>query len=381
MKWINMAEDYYKLLGISKDASADEIKKAYRKLAVKYHPDKNPGDKEAEEKFKEISHAYEILSNPEKRQQYDQFGENAFQYGGAGAGGFNGFHDPFDIFQDVFGGSFGDVFEGMFGFGGGGGRNRVSRGRDLEYSLKLDFLEAVKGAEKKIKVRKYDTCSDCKGTGAKAGTGKTTCGTCGGRGQVSQSSGFFSIARTCNSCGGSGEIIKDPCMTCTGTGRKEVTKKITITIPAGVDNGTRLRIPGEGEAGKNGGPYGDMYVYISARDHEYFTRRDYDLLYVAPVSFTQLVFGDEIKVPGIEEDLSMTVPAGTQTGQVFRLKGKGITRLGGRSKGDQLVKVEVVIPTNLNAEQKKILKEYEKSTGKKAPKDSKIFSKIKRAFK
>lgn len=376
-----MAEDYYKLLGISRDASTDEIKKAYRKLAVKYHPDKNPGNKEAEEKFKEISHAYEVLSNPEKRQRYDQFGESAFQYGGAGSGGFSGFHDPFDIFQDVFGGNFGDIFDGMFGFGGGRTRG-PARGRDLEYSLKLDFMEAVKGTEKKIRVRKYDTCSVCNGTGAKEGTGKTTCTTCGGRGQVSQSSGFFSISRTCPACGGQGEVIKNPCSACLGTGRKEVTKKITVTIPRGVDTGTRLRIPSEGEAGKNNGPHGDMYVYISVQDHEFFTRRDYDVLYVAPVSFTQLVFGDEIKVPGIDGDLKMTIPAGTQTGQIFRLKGKGITRLGGGSKGDQLVKVEVVIPTSLNSEQKKVLKEFEKTTGDKAIKtNGKIFDKIKRAFK
>jgi len=376
-----MPNDYYELLGIAKGASEDEIKKAYRKLAVKYHPDKNPGDKAAEEKFKEVSHAYETLSSPEKRKKYDQFGENAFQYSETGGAGFGGFHDPFDIFQDFFGGNFGDVFENMSGFGGRG-RNRPHRGHDLEYSLKLDFIEAVKGVEKKIKIRKYDLCSACDGIGAKKGTGKTTCSVCGGKGQVTQSSGFFSIARTCNSCGGAGEMIKDPCTECGGMGRKEVSKKLTITVPAGVDTGTRLRIPNEGEAGIYGGPYGDMYISMSVKEHNIFTRRGYDLLYVALVSFTQLVFGDEIKIPGIEEDLNMTVPAGTQTGQVFRLRGKGIKRLRGRGKGDQLVKVEVVVPTDLNARQKAILKEFEKSTGKEPIKNNKkFFNKIKRVFK
>ncbi|MFH1411551.1 MAG: molecular chaperone DnaJ [Candidatus Omnitrophota bacterium] len=375
-----MAKDYYELLGISRDETEEDIKKAYRKLAVKYHPDKNPGNKEAEEKFKEISHAYEVLSNPEKRKRYDQFGENAFQYGGSG-GGFGGFHDPFDIFQDVFGGNFGDVFESMFGFGGGS-RSRSTQGRDLEYSLHLDFLEAVKGIEKTIKIRKYGTCSACEGTGAKTGTGKSTCSVCEGRGQVSQSSGFFSIARTCGTCGGTGSIIKDPCVSCSGAGRKEITKKLTITVPPGVDNGTRLRISSEGEAGMNGGSFGDMYISITVKEHDYFTRRGYDILYLAPMSFTQMVFGEEIKVPGIEEDISLTISPGTQTGQVFRLRGKGIKKLGARGRGDQLVKVEVVIPADLNAGQKKLLREYEKSVGKKASvEDGRFFSKLKKVFK
>jgi molecular chaperone DnaJ len=221
--------DYYELLGVGRDASSEAIKKAYRKLAVKYHPDKNPGNKEAEEKFKEISHAYEILSDPEKRRQYDQFGESAFQYGAGRPGGFGGFHDPFDIFREVFGGGFGDAFEGMFGFGGSR-RKGPQRGRDLEYGIELDFLEAARGTTKQIKVRKLETCPQCSGTGAKPGTGKVACSQCGGSGQVSQSGGFFSISRTCDVCRGTGEVIKEPCSKCSGTGRTETVKKINVTV-------------------------------------------------------------------------------------------------------------------------------------------------------
>ncbi|MFQ5951907.1 MAG: molecular chaperone DnaJ [Candidatus Omnitrophota bacterium] len=370
--------DYYEILGVSRNASAEEIKKAYRKLAVKYHPDKNPENKEAEEKFKEISHAYEILSDPAKKSQYDQFGEAAFQYG-TGARGF-GFHDPFDIFAEVFGGSFGDIFEDFFGFGTrkrGGPR----KGRSLEYTLKIDFVEAAKGTPKKIKVRKLQTCSDCSGTGAKSGTEKITCSQCGGRGQISQSSGFFSISRTCDACRGTGEVIKEPCPACNGSGRVETVKSISVDVPPGVDTGTRLRLLGEGEAGTRGGPSGDLYVDITVKEHDFFTRRGYDLLYLFPVSYAQLVFGDDIEVPGIEENVPLSIPAGTQSGHVFRLKGKGIRRLDGRGKGDQLVKVQVEIPKGLNAHQKKLLREFEASLGKKAKGKESLTDKVKRMFK
>jgi len=372
--------DYYKLLGVNREASDDEIKKAYRKLAVKYHPDKNPGNSEAEEKFKEISHAYEILSDPQKRTQYDQFGESAFQYG-TGGGGF-GFHDPFDIFKEVFGGGgFGNIFEEMFGFGGGGGRSGARRGRDLEYNLKLDFMEAVKGTTEQIKVRRHEQCSTCDGSGAKPGTGEVTCSKCGGSGQVSQSSGFFSIARTCDACRGAGKIIKDPCVDCSGTGKKEYIRKIDVDVPAGVDTGVRLRLSGEGETGLRGGPSGDLYVTLSVKEHKFFNRNEYDLLCVFHVSFTQLVFGDEVKVPGIEGEEDLSIPAGTQSGKIFQLRGKGVRRLDGRGNGDHLVKVQVDTPTDLNSHQKKLLRDFETSLGGKPAAGAKGFvDKVKEIF-
>ncbi|MBL7072455.1 MAG: molecular chaperone DnaJ [Candidatus Omnitrophica bacterium] len=372
-----MSKDYYELLGVSRSASADEMKKAYRKLAVKYHPDKNPGNKEAEEKFKEISHAYEALSDPDKRRQYDQFGEAAFQYGAGGGG----FHDPSDIFREVFGGAFGNIFEGIFGFGGTSSAGGARRGRDLEYRIKIDFFEAVTGVSKQIKVRKYDTCSHCSGTGAKPGTSKVTCATCGGSGEVRQSGGFFSIARTCSACGGAGEAIKEPCLECGGTGRKEVTKKITATIPKGVDSGIKLRLSGEGESGLNGAPPGDLYISIQVKPHKFFSRRGIDVGCEISVSFAQLTLGDDITVPGLYGDVAVSIPAGTRSGYVFRLRGKGIQRLDSSSKGDQHVKVKVNIPKKLNARQKKILKEFEESLGKKpAPGEKGFVDKMKGMF-
>ncbi|MFA6635490.1 MAG: molecular chaperone DnaJ [Candidatus Omnitrophota bacterium] len=370
--------DYYELLGVGRDVSGDDLKKAYRKLALKYHPDKNPGSKEAEDKFKELSHAYEILSDPEKRSRYDRFGEAGFQHGGSG--GFD-FHDPGDIFREVFGGgfggAFGGIFDSMFGSGQSGTRG-PRKGRDLEYSLTLTFLEAVKGITKEIKIRKYDICSSCKGSGARPGTGKARCSRCGGTGQISRSAGFFSIATTCDTCGGAGEVIKSPCSDCSGSGRVQVSRKITVTVPPGVDTGVRLRISKEGEPGYNGGPFGDLYVSLRVLEHKSFSRRDYDLLYAADVSFAQLALGDEINVPGIEGEVGFTIPPGTASGRVFRIKGKGIKRLDGRGTGDQLVKVNVIIPEKLSSRQKELLMEFDESfVGKNTKKKKTIMNKVK----
>jgi molecular chaperone DnaJ len=369
--------DYYEILGVERGISADELKKAYRKLALKYHPDKNPGNKEAEDKFKELSHAYEVLSDPEKRSRYDRFGEAAFQ--GGGSGGF-GFHDPSEIFREVFGGAFGGMFDGMFGFGSSN-PNGPARGANLEYSLTIDFMDAVKGVTKELKIRKHDVCGTCKGSGAQPGTGKTTCLRCGGTGHMARSAGFFSVTTTCDRCGGAGEIIKEPCSECSGHGRVPVSRKITVTVPPGVNTGVRLRVSREGEPGVNGGPCGDLYVAIKVREHKFFSRRDYDLLYAADVSFAQLVLGADIDVPGIEGEVKLTIPPGTSSGKIFRLKGKGIKRLDGRGMGDQLVKVNVVIPEGLSLRQKELLKEFDKSfDGKSAVRKKNIVSKVKEMF-
>ena len=366
-----MTTNYYDLLGVSRDASPEEIKKAYRKLAVKCHPDKNPGDSGAEEKFKEISHAYEVLGDPEKRNKYDRFGESAFQYG---SGGFGGFHDPFDLFRTVFGeNGFGSIF-GDLGdlFGSGmGGRRGSRRGRDLQYKIRLDFFEAVKGVEKQIKVRKNDDCSKCGGTGSKPGSEKVTCHQCGGSGHVTVTALFGYQRSICSACEGTGKVIKDHCPACGGSGRQEVTKKITVKVPPGVDRGLRLRVSGEGEPGTNGGPHGDLLVLIDVREHSFFSRREADLLCVIPVSFSQLVLGDTIEVPGIDDPVTLTIPPGTESGQVFSLKGKGIKRIDGRGRGDQLIKARVEVPSKLNAQQKKLLEEFEASLGEERGKTEK----------
>jgi len=369
--------DYYAILGVDREVSGDELKKAYRKMALKYHPDKNPGSKEAEDKFKELSHAYEVLSDPAKRSRYDRFGEAAFQ--GGDSNGF-GFHDPGDIFREVFGGAFGGIFDGMFGSGSSSPRG-PRRGNDLEYSLTIDFLEAVTGVTKEIKIRKYDNCGTCKGSGAEPGTGKSRCPRCGGTGQVSRSAGFFSVAATCDNCRGMGEVVEVPCSKCYGSGRVQVSRKITVTVPPGVDTGVRLRISREGEPGKNGGPFGDLYVLLKVREHKFFSRRGYDILSVVDVSFAQLVLGADIEVPGVGGEVELAIPAGTSSGHVFRLRGKGIKRLDGRGTGDQLVKVNVVIPDNLNLRQKELLREFDESfDGKSAVRGNKIVRKIKEMF-
>lgn len=371
-----MSKDYYSLLGVKRDASDDEIKKAYRQLAVKYHPDRNPGDKEAEEKFKAISHAYEVLSDAGKRDSYDRFGERAFQ-SGAGQGGF---HDPFDIFSEVFGGGFGNMFEEMFGFGGRSAQ-AARRGRDLEYQVKISFDEAANGIAREINVRRLESCGKCDGTGAKPGTSKVACPSCGGAGHVRQSGGFFTISRTCDNCHGTGKVIKERCAACGGQGRVEASRKISVSIPAGIDDGMRLRLEGEGEAGLNGGPSGDLYVSVEVKEHEVFIRKGYDVYCTVPVSFSRMVLGDTVEVQGVYGKVSIAVPAGTQSGHVFTLKGHGLKKLDGRGKGDLIVKMQVSVPKNLSEAQKKLLREFEAGVGEKPATGSEnIVGKMKKMF-
>src|SRR6266513_2131177 len=311
--------DYYEILAVEKTATEEEIKKAYRKLAVKYHPDKNPGDKSAEDRFKELGEAYEVLCEPQKRSAYDQYGHAAFdKRAGFGRGGF---HDPFEVFREVFGG--GSIFEDLFG-GGRSDPTQPQRGDDLRYDMEITFDEAAHGCEKEIAVTKPERCDTCGGSGAEAGSKAKTCPTCGGRGQIMSSRGIFSIAQTCPHCQGAGRVVEKPCKTCRGAGRRERTSKITLRIPAGVDTGSRLRSAGNGEAGFRGGPSGDLYVVLHVRAHELFQRDGDDLLCEVPVSFVQAALGTEIEVPTPNGKAQLKIPAGTQPGAMFRLKGKGV---------------------------------------------------------
>ena len=377
--------DYYEILGIGRDASDEDIKKAYRKMAVKYHPDKNPGDKVAEENFKELGHAYEVLSDPQKRAAYDQYGHAAFDprsRGGFGRGGGGGFHDPFDIFRDVFGGGSGTIFEDLFGGGGRRDPSAPQRGSDLRYDLEIDFEEAAHGCEKEITVAKLETCEPCHGSGAEAGSKRRICPTCGGRGQVLSARGIFSIAQACNPCDGTGQILDKPCRTCRGAGRHENKSKIKLRIPAGVDTGARLRSAGNGEGGLRGGPSGDLYVVLHVRAHDIFQRDGDDLLCEVPVNFVQAALGAEIEVPTLNGKAAIKVPAGTQPGTVFRLKGKGVKNVQGYGSGDLHVRLTVEVPTRLSHEQKAKLEEYAKlCDGTEYPASQSFFEKAKRFFK
>ena len=346
--------DYYEILGVERTVEIEEIKKSYRKLAVKYHPDKNPGDKAAEEKFKELGEAYEALSDPQKRAAYDQYGHAAFDPRMRGRGG--GFHDPADIFREVFGAS-GSIFEDLFG-GGRPDPTQPQRGADLRYDMELTFEEAANGCEKEITVTKPDRCDVCNGTGAESGSKSKVCPTCGGRGQVISSRGIFSIAQTCPRCEGAGRVIERPCKACDGTGRREHTSKIKLRIPAGVDTGSRLRSSGNGEAGLRGGPSGDLYIVLHVKPHEIFQRDGDDLICEVPVSFVQATLGAEIEVPTLGGKTNIKVPAGTQPGTMFRLKGKGIKNIEGYGSGDLHVRVNVEVPTQLNHAQKAKLQEF-----------------------
>jgi molecular chaperone DnaJ len=334
---LNNKRDYYEVLGISRDAQEQEIKSAYRKLALKYHPDKNHGDKNAEERFKEAAEAYSVLSDPEKRARYDRFGHSGMQ------GGFSGF-DP-NIFGD-----FGDILGEFFGFGdifGGRRRRGPERGADLRYDLKISFREAAFGLKTKIKIPRQETCNSCDGTGAPKGKPPVTCPACHGSGQVRYQQGFFSISRSCGQCNGTGRVITEPCETCRGKGRVHKEKVLEVRIPAGVDNGARLRIQGEGEAGSRNGPSGDLYVIIYVEEHPFFQRQENNIYCQVPISIAQAVLGSEIVVPTLEGEEKLKIPEGTQTGSVFRLRNKGIVNLGGRGHGDQFVTVNIVVPTKL----------------------------------
>ena len=347
--------DYYEILGVERSASDEEIKRAYRKLAVKFHPDKNPGDKTAEDKFKEIGEAYEALSDPQKRAAYDQYGHAAFDPRRARGGGF---HDPFEIFREAFGG--GSIFDDLFG-GGRSDPTGTQRGSDLRYDMEISFLEAAQGIEKEITVTKLDQCEVCHGTGREGDSKTRVCPTCGGRGQVVTARGIFSIAQTCPRCEGAGRIIEHPCKTCRGTGRRERTSKIKIKIPQGVDTGTRLRSLGNGEAGLRGGPAGDLYVVLHVKPHEIFQRDGDDLLCEVPISFVQAALGADIEVPTLDGRAQIKIPAGTQNGALFRLKGKGMRNVQGYGHGDLHVRVVVEVPTHMNAAQKAKLQEFAES--------------------
>ena len=353
--------DYYEVLGVKKDATDAELKKAYRKMAVKYHPDQNPGDKDAEEKFKEVNEAYEVLSDSQKRAQYDQFGHAAFEQGGMGGGG--GFYSGqgFDM------GDLGDIFGSMFGFGGFGGggakRNGPRRGKDVNVSIQLTFEEAVFGCKKEISIAIYDECETCHGTGAKAGSHPESCPTCHGTGQerVMQQSMFGSVTsvRTCSKCGGTGKVVKDPCNTCHGSGKVATKKTLEVSIPMGIDDDQSFALRGMGDAGANGGPSGDVIVMVTVRPSEVFQRDGYDVWVTVPITYSQAVLGDEIQVPSIDGKVEYTVPEGTQSGTTFRLRGKGIQYLNGRGRGDMYVKCEVEIPKKLNKTQREALKKFE----------------------
>jgi molecular chaperone DnaJ len=351
--------DYYEVLGLARNASEADIKKAYRRLAMKHHPDRNPDDKSAEAKFKEANEAYEILADAQKRAAYDQFGhagvDPSMAAGARGGGGFQGAAGSAN-FADIFGDVFGDIFGGG---GGGGRRGQVYRGADLRYNLELTLEEAVRGTEVRIRVPTLETCDTCKGSGAKAGTAATACVTCGGHGQVRMQQGFFSIQQTCPTCHGSGKTIAEPCGECHGAGRIKKHKTLSVKIPAGVDEGDRIRLSGEGEAGINGGPAGDLYVVVQLKEHAVFKRDRDDLHCEMPVSFTTAALGGEIEIPTLDGHAKIKIPEETQGGRVFRLRGKGIKGVRSHEHGDLYCHVVVETPVKLNARQKELLRELE----------------------
>ncbi|MEW6611419.1 MAG: molecular chaperone DnaJ [Pseudomonadota bacterium] len=363
--------DYYEVLGVSRNASEAELKKAYRRLAMKYHPDRNPDDHEAEERFKEISEAYEVLCDSQKRAAYDQFGHAGVGAGEGGfGGGFGGFGGLGDIFNDIFGDAFGR------GFGGA----QSYRGADLRYNLELSLEEAALGTEVKIRVPASEVCDVCNGSGAKPGTQPETCYTCGGMGQVRASQGFFSVTRTCPSCGGAGSIIESLCNKCHGRGRVSMEKTLSVKIPAGVDTGDRIRLSGEGEPGERGGPAGDLYVQIRIKPHPIFQREGDNLACEVPISFTRAALGGELEVPTLSGRAKLRIPHGTQSGQVFRLRGKGVKGVRSQMPGDLLCRMKVEVPVNLTERQRELLEAFEtegQAHGSQTPEGSSWSSKVK----
>lgn len=341
--------DYYEVLGVSRDASDQDLKSAYRKLAMKYHPDRNPGDHAAEEKFKQASEAYQVLGDADKRAAYDRYGHAGLN--GAGAGGFNG---PFTGGVDL-GDIFGDLFGEMFNAGGGARGSRQQRGDDLRFDLTINFQDAIFGVETEIKIRRLETCGTCNGKGSTSGRGPSVCGQCQGRGQIRYQQGFFSVARTCNVCGGTGTIIADPCLTCRGETRVHKEIKINVKVPPGVEDGTRIRYGGEGDAGRSGGAKGDLYVVLSIRPHDFFERSGQDLHCVVPISFPQAALGAEIEIPGIDGPVALKIPEGTQSHKELRVRGRGVPFLNEKGHGDLVVKVLVQVPRKLTRAQRELV--------------------------
>jgi molecular chaperone DnaJ len=369
---VSSKRDYYEVLGVSRSANDSELKQAYRRLAVQYHPDKNPGDHEAEEKFKEINEAYQVLSQAETRARYDRFGHAGV---GSAAGSAAGFGQGFPGFEDI--------LSDLFGFGDFGGRSQrrgPQRGADLRYDIEISLEEAAQGVKTKIRVPRLEHCDTCRGTGAAEGSQPVRCTTCSGSGQVRYQQGFFSVSRTCSACRGAGKVIKDRCRACHGEGRVEREKMLEIKMPAGVDNGSRLRIAGEGEAGDPGAHRGDLYVMVHVKEHDVFERRDAHLYCSIPVSFTQAALGGEVGVPTLDGEERVRVDEGTQTGTVFRLKGKGMPVLGGRGRGDLFAAVNLVTPTSLSKEQRRLFEELAKIEKENPAQDRGIMDKVKDIF-
>ncbi|MFP4158327.1 MAG: molecular chaperone DnaJ [Desulfobacterales bacterium] len=362
--------DYYEVLGVDRNVDSNELKAKYRKIALKYHPDRNPGDKEAEDRFKEAAEAYEVLSDPEKRQMYDRFGHSAFENGGRGgqAGNFRDFEDIFS--------SFGDIFEDFFGFrqGSRGGRSRAQRGSDLRYDLTIEFTDAAFGKDTELELEKMVACDECRGTGAKPGTEPETCEQCRGTGQFVRTQGFFQVKSVCPRCRGQGRVITEPCPKCMGRQQVAARKKVELKIPAGVDTGSRLRLAGEGEPGVNGGPAGDLYVFIRVKPHDVFERRDNDIVCKVELSFVQAALGDEITVPTLTGEETVEIPKGTQYGDIIKLTNQGIPSLRTGLPGDELVEVALKTPKHMSKRQEEILREFEKLESEK------LTSRIKRIF-